>query len=532
MRQSNFKTWINGMALVGLLLLASCDDLDEQLPGRATADNFLQSEDEIVAAVGEAYSNLNTSWGAHNGMYSMQEVASDEVVIPQRGQDWFDGGLWLRHHQHKFNFEEGAINNAWNWAFGGVNTVNRLIFTLETAVSSGSADQSVADRFISELRAMRVYYYYWLLDSFGNVPIVTSFDGAPESPANNANFQAGRTELFNFLESELKVAIPLLSEDARSTYGRMNTWGARFLLAKLYMNAEVYTGTPRYADALPILNAIIDSGNYGITGDYFANFAPQNQNSPETIFAIPYDEVFVVGFNLAQMTLHYGMQFTFNLQDQPWNGYATLEHFYNQFESEDVRRNGFLVGDQFNVNTGEQILDPSAEDADENGPPLTLRVKINELFPNALRESGARFGKFQYEVGARPNLNNDFPVFRYADVLLMKAEVLFRQNGGSDVTALGLVNQIRTRAEVEPFSTLTFQNLLAERGRELYLEIWRRQDLIRFPGGSLNPDAAGATAFNDDWTLKGGVSDAKFNVFPIPRDQLEANLNLKQNPGF
>src|SRR6056297_617226 len=146
-----------GTVLLAMLIGFGCTDLEENLPSELTADQFGQSETEIISSIGEAYTIMAGNWGSHNGLWSIHEVSSDEAVIPQRGQDWFDGGLWLRMHRHTFTRDEGAINNAWAALFQGVNTSNRLIFTLESIVEEGGLSQERADAFIGELRALRAF---------------------------------------------------------------------------------------------------------------------------------------------------------------------------------------------------------------------------------------------------------------------------------------------------------------------------------------------------------------------------------------
>jgi len=517
---------IAGTAILTLMVGFACTDLDEQLPSELTADQFGQSETEILSSLGEAYTILSEggSWGKHNGLWSIHEVSSDEAVIPQRGQDWFDGGLWLRMHRHTFTIDEGAINGAWNLLFRGVNTTNRLIFTLESLVESGGLDETSANDFIGEMRALRAFYYFWLLDTFGNVPIIDDFETAPANPANNSNFQQGRTELFNFVESELLATADLVSDDPRASYGRINKFAVHTLLGKLYLNSEVYTGTARYQDAIEQFDIVIDSGEFSLMPGYFSNFAQENSNSTENIFVIPYDRDFLPGFELDQMTLHYGQQFEFNLQQQPWNGYASLQSFYESFDEEDIRKQSMLSGPRFDPN-GDPILDPDLLGVPaDSDPALVLTPEINEHSPNACRQCGVRFAKFEISSGNDGAAkNNDFPLLRYADVLLSKAEALMRSGQPG---ALELVNEIRNRADAEPFDALDEETLLAERGRELFLEMWRRQDLIRFDGNE-----GGATAFNDPWEFK-DVSDPNVNVFPIPREQIDGNQNLTQNPGF
>lgn len=524
------KTFIS-LFFGAAIIFASCTDVDEQTPSSITADEFFQTEEEFISALGDAYTILGTGasgtagWGGHGAHTSLQEVSSDEVTIARKGQDWFDGGIWIDAHRHTIDPDHGPTNGTWIFLFAGVTNTNRLIGQFETLIEDGVADPALAEPFIAELRVMRAFYYYWLVDTFGNVPIVDSFE-ITEPPANNSNFQQGRTEVFNFIESELTDVITAgsLKEDVASTYGRANKWVAHFILMKLYLNAEVYTGTPRWQDAADQAQIIMNSNNFSLTPNYFDNFVTTNARSPEFIFAVPYDEVFLQGFNLAQMTLHYGSQATFQLQDQPWNGYASLEEFYNSFDDEDVRKDGFLVGPQFDA-AGNPIIDPGVEEADPDGPELVYTPEINELEPNSLRQAGVRIGKFEIANGSTPNLSNDFPIFRYSDVLLSRAEALWRLNPASG-EALTLVNQVRNRAGLSDLGALTADALLAERGKELFYEVVRRQDLIRFDGVN-----GGETRFNDPWWEK-GVSESFRNVFPIPTNQIEANPNLNQNPGY
>lgn len=548
---SNFSK--SYLILTLLLVLSACTDLDETINSEVVADEFFQSEEEFSSALGDAYGILAGSngtfagWGTHNGLVSINETSSDEMIITQKGTDWEDGGLWIRMKRHTFLPDDGNINRAWQLLFGGVNSTNRLIFQFESQKGNAPVSADEIDDFISELKVLRAFYYYLLLDNFGNVPIVTSFIEAPEEPSQpSSNFQEGRQAVFDFVESEILENIDALETDAASTYGRVNQWVAHMILAKLYLNAEVYTGTPRWADVVTQTDAIINSGNYSLATTYESNFTTSNEGSPEFIFAIPFDKVFLTGFNIHQMSLHYNMQSKFNMQEQPWNGYATMEEFYLSYVDPaenpgpqgtvtasdgsemqgtlDDRLTNFFTGPQFDIN-GNRIEDPGATSADPDGPPLTLTPEIDQLEPNGLRQAGARVAKFEIEIGATSNLSNDFPIFRYTDVLLMKAEALWRQNN-ADINALNLVNMIRDRASVNPFTNLTAERLLAERGREMFYENVRRQDLIRFDG--IN---GGATRYNDPWEFK-DESEAFRNVFPIPRDQLQANGNLVQNPGY
>lgn len=510
--------------VVGLFMVTfnqSCTDLDEELFDAVTEDNFFKTQEEFISALGGAYTRLN-NYGGNGSIFSMQEVTSDEMVVPTRGNDWNDGGNWRADYLHTYTPETDRVRDTWPFLYGGVNACNRLIFQFQNLEIEGK------DAYIAELKALRALWYLWLMDTYGNVPIVDRFD-VPDgfAPANNT-----RAEVFAFVEKELKDNLASLSKNVdQTTYARMNYYAAQAVLANLYLNAEVYTGKAQWAAAATACDEIINSGKYSLESNYFANFNTNNQSSKEFIFAIPYDRVFLQGFNLPAMTLHYESQATYQLTFQPWNGFCSLQEFYNSYEDGDLRkgkpntlagpsgvRGNFLVGPQFSSG-GTLLKDLATGPTADPDPVLDFTPEINELQPNAFRQAGARVGKFEFAQGATENLDNDFPVFRYSDILLIKAEALWRQNAGSP-EALALVNQIRSRAGVAPFTSLTADNLLAERGREMFAELKRRTDLIRFG------------KYNDARWSKPKDPSTHVNIFPIPRAQLDANKSLKQNPGY
>lgn len=538
-------TWI---LLVPALLIGSCTDLTENIHNQATADQFFQTDEEFISALGDAYGALG-QYGGNWGVTAINEVTSDEIVVGHKGADWEDGGVWIRLHRHTFRPSDDVINNTWNEFFNGVANANRLIFQFESVVEAGDVSEEDAAAFIAELRALRAFYYYMLLDNFGNVPIVTSFEQSPEETAQpSSNFDEGRQQVYDFVEEELLAVLDLVDDDVGATVGRVNKWVVHMTLAKLYLNAEVYTGTPQWDKVVTHTDAIIDSGNFSLTGNYFDNFSVDNTGSPEHIFTIPFDEVFLPGFHLAMMTNHILSQPAFNFGSQPWNGFQTVTEFYASYidpdsnpgpqgdvvgldpegstvtGTQDERLGNFLVGPLLDLQ-GNQIEDAGHEASDPDGPPITHTPYLNELTPGNWRQSGARIAKYEMEIGlSGANMNNDFVIYRYADVLLMKAEALWRQNTGGS-TALMLVNQIRERAGVDPFTSLDADKLFDERGRELFWEITRRQDQIRFAGETEE------TRFNDEWWEK-DVSGTHRNVFPVPDNQLESNTNLVQNPGY
>ncbi|MCR9252937.1 MAG: RagB/SusD family nutrient uptake outer membrane protein [bacterium] len=524
----------NILKKVSLLLLAfvvltpACTDLEEELFSDVTSDNFFSTDEEFIAAMGAAYTSLY-SLGNHSNLWSINELASDELVVAAKGGDWFDGGVLIQLHQHTYTADNGFFNNTWTQCYGGVNTCNRLIAQFEAIESESSA------AFIAELRGLRALWYFWLMDAFGNIPLVTSFDQT-DAPSNSS-----RTEVFNFIMSELDEIIPLLDENNdASTYGRFNKWAGLALRARMNLNAEVYTGTARYAQAITDADEILNDGGFSLESVYANNFAAENSGSAENIFVIPYDQVFAQGFNWSQMTLHYGSQNTYNLAAQPWNGYAAVEEFYNSYVDPDQnpgpqgpvytdlatattlgtvdsRLSNFLVGPQFDA-AGDQITDPGVEDADPDGPGLNFTPEINEIFPNSLRQAGARIGKYAYTMGSTQNMDNDFVLFRLGEVILTKAEAEFRE--GNTAEALTYINMIRARAGVTEWTSLTLDQIYAERGREMFAELVRRSDQIRFD------------TYDDPWWEKDADAGPFLEIFPIPQAQLDASSALNQNDGY
>jgi len=502
---------------LGLLSISSCSDLEPEFKDIVTADNYFENDAAFISALGAAYTNL---YGVanHGTLFSLQEVSSDEACIPHKGPDWEDGGQWLRTHRHQFFKGEGVFGNVWNFAFGGINTCNRLLATFAKVDNPNSA------AFIAELRVLRAYYYLQLLDVFGNVPLITTFD----VPADFKPATENRAKVYDFIETELKTQGALLSKDVNSsTYARMNYYVAQAMLSQLYLNAEQYKGAAELDKAIAACDEIINSGKYSLESSYFANFAVNNGGSKENMFVIPYDKVNARGFNLPMMTLHYESQATFNFTAQPWNGYTSLADFYNSFENNDIRKTGggrgygvFLAGPQFDRN-GKRLKDAADSwypTGDTDGRDINYNPVVNELAPSAGRDAGARLSKYEYEVGGTPEMSNDFVLFRYGEILLNKAEAMWRKSAGS-APALELVNMFRTRAGVAPFASLTADNLLAERGREFCFEMKRRTDLIRFG------------KYDDAWWEK-PVSEAYKILMPIPEAQIVLNPNLKQNPGY
>ncbi|MGV3642051.1 MAG: RagB/SusD family nutrient uptake outer membrane protein [Adhaeribacter sp.] len=506
---NSYKRFAAAAAAASLLLtVPACTDLDTDIFSNADASIFPANESELLSVVGATYGELR---GFHDPVLPLIEATSDEMVVPTRGPDWYDNASWQLMAKHEWTpVSPGQINGSWEWGYRIIAKANSNLVALEESPLQIAGKEGV----VAELRMLRAFAHYWLMDLFGNVPILTE-----DSPAGNIP-QSTRAEVFAFVEKEIKESLPALrNEKGAATYSRFTQGAANFLLAKLYLNAEVYTGTPRWADALAATDAIINSpAGYGLNPNFLSNFAVNNGSNSatyaENILAIPYDKTLAGGMNMQMRTLHYSLGAVYGLSTNPWNGFATRSEFYSTFADNDQRKAMWLAGPQRD-NAGNIIRFTDA--VDNINKELIFTPEISSL-EKALANEGVRSVK--YEVQRNNNStdqDNDFAMFRFADVLLMKAEALLR-SGQAEAGRL-LVNQVRVRAGVADYPTLTLDNLLEERGRELAWEGWRRNDLIRFG------------KWESAWQFKTNSQPFR-RLFPIPAQQLSSNPALKQNPGY
>lgn len=489
-----FKYWISAGVLTGSVALQACTDLNEQVFDTIPATQFGNTPAQQAAILGPLYGNLR----GFRGQMEDVNTVTDEQVVPTRGGDWKDGDNWRRRHQHTWNptTDNDFFNGIWNFIYQGAVGINRQL--------EGQTNAAL----VAELRAFRAFYHYLALDYFGNAPIVDKF-------TTDLPKQATRAELYAFVERELTQVLPNLSTQVGGAmYGRFNQAAANAILAKLYLNAGVYTGTPQWQKCIEACDRIIGNSAFSLETNFADNFTVNNQGSKEMVFAVPFDKSQGTGFVMQMKTLHYLSQLTYNLGSSPWNGFCTLADFYNSFDDKDARKKAtWIAGQQF-TSAGVPILD--------DGQPLVFTPEIPafEMPAGAPgRRAGVRMGKWQYEVGnPRNDMSNDWALYRLSDFVLMRGEANFRL--GNVAKALEDINRIRTRAGVTPFTaSMTLKDILDERGRELAWEGWRRQDQIRFG------------TFDDPWQFKEASAPTRA-LFPIPQRQLDGNPNLKQNPGY
>jgi hypothetical protein len=506
-----------------LLVLAgsSCKKLDTKVYDRI---NYLgKTREQIDAAVAAVYAGLRDYAPGFPSPFVLNEGSSDEVIVPVRGGDWYDNGTWERMWKHTWGPELFFMDEGWRFIYGGIARVNSTL----DIVNSAKTKPADYDYIIASLKTIRAFYYYLALDWFGNVPI--SEPGVTQ--LSKLSYKK-RDEVFVYVEKELKDNLPALTEDVnQNTYGMATKWFAHSLLAKLYLNAQVYTGKPRWADCIAACNAVLNSNKYILEPDFFTNFKIANEISRENIFVIPFDNNNNLNFFWLQIsTLHYESGATFGLPGGGANGFSTPAGIYNLFDASDIRRKMFLVGQQYEGQTQYvyEVRDSQYLQYDHAvNLPLSFDPDIKTFSSTdpAFRMAGVRCAKWEFNKD-NSLMSNDFAVYRLADIILMKAEAQFRN--GDINNALATINQkypavsIRSRTGLPDFTLtdMTLDNLLAERGRELSWEGFRRNDLIRFGH------------FLDARVPEKNVSGSFRLLYPIPKSQIDKNPYLVQNPGY
>ena len=289
----------------------SCTKLDTNVYDKVT--NFWQSPDQIAAGVAPAYSGLRACAPA-NSIFNLNECSSDEVIVPLRGGDWADNGVWRDMWKHTWGPEIFFVEFGWQSIY--TNGVTRINTILE-AVNEINPKPVDSVSILAELKTVRAFYYYLGLDLFGNIPIVENNNTDLSKLGNKT-----RKEVFAYVEKEIKDNLPALATDVNlKTYGRATQWFAQAILAKLYLNAQVYTGTPRWADCIAACDAILNSNKYTLEPDFFSNFLIANEGSKENIFVVPFDiNAGLLGFWVQGATLHYQSDVTFGLDEGGYNG--------------------------------------------------------------------------------------------------------------------------------------------------------------------------------------------------------------------
>lgn len=524
------------------LSLTSC--LDETPKDQIPETEIYDSANSLyVNAVASLYNYIGAHeegeglQGTCRGIYDYNTLTTDEAIIPIRGGNWYDGGLWKNMYDHTWTATDTDLYNVWKYLYKVIVLSTKSLETIEKHKALLTEQQRVD--YAAEVRAVRAMYYYYAMDMFGRIPILQS------STQKTADIrQSNRSDVFWYVVKELQEVTPLLANEHSNLqgnyYGRVTRPVAWFLLAKLSLNAEVYTDDDWTDSSRPDGKTImfdiegnkknawqtcvhycdlITAAGYTLEADYTKNFAVHNEGSTENIFTIPLDKILYLNeFHYLFRSRHYAHGGAYSGASE--NGTCATLHTMavNGFgtETPDARLD-------MNFYTGKVEVDGKYVTLDD-GTPLEykpLAVEKNLTASPYLETAGARMKKYEvdrtaYSDGRLPD--NDIVLYRYADVLLMKSEAKVRNGESGDEE----MNAVRSRVGM-PSLSATLDNILNERLLELVWEGWRRQDMIRF-GTYCNQ--------YDIHTPSEADKKGYTTVFPIPEKVRELNPNLKQNPGY
>lgn len=528
------------------LILFSCDKFLEENPrDQLPADDVYNTLPELyLNAVASLYTNIGGYsdsqglQGTGRGVYDLNTFTTDEAIIPTRGGDWYDGGFWQGLFLHDWGIENDAIQATWEYLYKVVMLSNKSLERIDTFSQTHSDTELPAYR--AEVQALRAMYYYYLMDLFGRIPLVQS-----SSLSMKDVVQSERRTVFEFIFSQLQEAAPLLSESHSNQsgiyYGRITRPVVYFLLAKLALNAEIYTDNDwtdgQRPDGKEILFTVdgqqlnawetvihycnqLETLGYDLEPNYQTNFSIFNEPSKENIFTIPMNKILYTNqMQYLFRSRHYNHAKAYGLSGEngPSATIEALQTFGYDTDYTDPRFNICYFADEVYDLKGNIIkLDDGTV-----LKYLPWEVKLNLSATPHEQTAGARMKKYEVDPTATKDgklMENDIVLFRFADALLMKSEAKVRNGESGDIE----LKRVRDRVGATP-RTATLENLLAERQLELAWEGWRRQDLIRF--GQFTRAYSSRPQLPNEQT---GFT----TVFPIPDKIRVMNENLKQNPGY
>ena len=542
--------------LLAALSMTSCldehpkDQLDEDAIYGSASDIYINAVASLYNYIGGANESEGIQ-GTCRGIYDYNTLTTDEAMIPIRGGDWYDGGLWNAMYQHRWTADDQSLYDTWKYIYKVIVLANKSLDIISS--KSGLLSAAQQEEYRAEVRAIRAMFYYYAMDMFGRVPLVLSTDEQRYSSLFQG--QTARSSIFHFVFQELQQVLPSLpdqhSNKEGNYYGRITQPVVNFLLAKLALNAEIYmyddwtqgyANRPKGSDihfSVPATDASSHGGDkelnawetciyycdklaeegYVLESDDAFNFSTHNETSKENIFTIPMDKnIYINQFHYLFRSYHYthGGALGWGSENGTCATISTMKANHYGEADEDARCKMNFVAGVVKVDGHELLMD--------NGKPLEYQpfeVAQNLTNSKFIKTAGARMAK--YEVDRTSYMDgklqsNDIVLFRYADALLMKAEAKVRNGENGDEE----LNRIRARVGM-PYRKATLDNILEERLLELVWEGWRRQDLIRF--GKF-------TGAYDLRTPLQGESSGYTTVFPIPQKCIDLNSELVQNKGY
>lgn len=493
------------------LCLPGCTNLDEETFGSLSPDTYYNNEAEALSSVVGVYQSL--SQVVHIGdPWRIAEFGTDEFIVPGRASGgWFDQNN-IDIINHTVAPTNATCGRAWKNIFQEIGTANAVLESLQASPNSANLKGLIA-----EVRALRAYGYFYAMDFWGNVPLVTVARIDP----NNLPGNTPRKDVFTFIETEMLAAIQdlpsITTVNKASYYPRFTKEAIYGALATMYLNAQVYTGTPKWTEAIAMCDKVISTNKYSLEATVVDNFKSTNeQNSKEIISSFSISPAQNAGNNQFILYTQNGLdKLKYNLPFTPANGYSTYQEALDRYQNQDVRKSLIEYGPQYYLDGVTPLKYP-------NGTQLNI-IAVQSLI-SAEDNEGYKVLKYT-PIGTSWsgfNADNDLVLMRYADILLIKAEALFR--GGTTTiadTPLNLVNTVRGRSNASLLSSVTLKNIEDERAREFIWEGHRRRDMIRF-----------GTYFTGTWAFKTTQTAAFRGIYPIPAEQLTANPKLQQNPDY
>ncbi len=508
------------MFLLGTIMISSysCTNLDEDVLDGFKSDGSAGAIN-TASFLKTAYEGLREFQG-QGQMFTMDEMSSDALVGPTRGGDWDDNGKWRQFHTHTWTSDNEEIKGAWNTLLSNVYNCNQVI------------DKGGTPSEILQARFLRAFYYYNVIDLFGQTPY-----REPNTPLTDDPKVWTRTQATEFVISELEAIISSLPSRIAGDPSIVNKDAGHFLLAKLYLNKAVFLASnpigPYTFSATDMTKVVANvdamTNSLGSTPDsYWDNFSPNNATSNELVFTSKNSN----GSNGGNMQSRWRMGMHYNQKPDGWNGFTTLAEYYARFNPNDKRIKyetpsiinnfgnpvGFQVGQIYKPGGTAIVRDRIKTTANPLGQPLIYTSAIKLIVDaSSLENAGIRGMKYIPDNTSLDKPENDYVLMRYSDALLMKAEAIARGGAGSVGTIMSDI-AARTGTGDAP-SPATLDGIYLERGKELWWEGWRRNDMIRF-GKFLNVRE-----------LKPYASKSRNILFPIPADAL-LNANITQNPGY
>jgi hypothetical protein len=434
--------------LIGALCLTSaCTKLDENAYDQIAAEDFYNNKTEVISAVLRPYTHAN-AWATpsgQDGWWRLAELSGDQLAWPTKGRHGEDGGKWKRLHYHTWTVDEGGINNAWVLMYWGMGLCNSAISNIETRdIAKMGITQAEKDAYIAELKLLRAFHYLKLMDLFGNIPVSTVI---PEGASADLPVTTKRAEVFAFIENEIKANIDKVPKASREMLGRMNQAAGYAMLAELYLNAEVWTGTARWDDCIAAADKIISgqaggqNGAMALDPNISDQFKSTNDLSKEVIFSVAYDYKianFAAGF--PSEFYHFKQQEIYGGGRNGNDGIVVIPNVYTTYKDQDLRKsNWLLIGKMVKFTDGitpvlasEEYKDQQLEFVDNIRKNKTGSTLSN--MSEGEENSGVRFNK--YKLGNQfpgpggvpevdPNYNNtDWNIYRLTWIYLQKRKLL------------------------------------------------------------------------------------------------------------